>query len=101
VVILSISRSNPPTQSSEGAHRGRVCVCVHRAQCMAVYVSVCVCTLFIEKKMWLLVEVSWQLAAVKLSISVNHVIMIFQACSAIHASRHKYKYIYPATNRRV
>jgi hypothetical protein len=29
------------------------------------------------------VEVSWQLAAVKLSISVNHVIMIFQACSAI------------------
>jgi hypothetical protein len=26
------------------------CVCVHRGECMRVYVSVCVCTIFLKKK---------------------------------------------------
>jgi hypothetical protein len=43
VVTSSISRSNPPAQSSGGAPRGRVCVCAFIA------VSVCVCTVFLKK----------------------------------------------------
>ena len=35
-----------PAQSFEGAHRDNVCVCVHRGECMRVYMSVCVCTVF-------------------------------------------------------
>ena len=33
-----------PAQSFEGAHRDRVCVCIHRGECMCVYMSACVCT---------------------------------------------------------
>jgi hypothetical protein len=40
VVTSSISISNPPTQSSEGAHRDRMCVCIHMGECMRVYTSV-------------------------------------------------------------
>jgi hypothetical protein len=36
-LISSILRSNPPAQSSEGAHRDRVCVCAF------IEVSVCAC----------------------------------------------------------
>ena len=39
-----------PAQSLGGAHRDRVCVCVHRDECMRVYMSACVCTIF-KKKM--------------------------------------------------
>jgi hypothetical protein len=50
VVTSSISRFDPPAQSFEGAHRDRMCVCVHRGECMRVYVSACVCTVFLKKK---------------------------------------------------
>jgi hypothetical protein len=56
VVTSSISRFNPPAQFSRGAHRGRVCVCVHRGECMPVYVSVCVCTVFLKKTMFFLTK---------------------------------------------
>uniref|UniRef100_A0A452XW23 Uncharacterized protein n=1 Tax=Aegilops tauschii subsp. strangulata TaxID=200361 RepID=A0A452XW23_AEGTS len=33
-----------PAQFLENAHRDRVCVCVHRGECMHVCMSACVCT---------------------------------------------------------
>ena len=37
-------QDDTPAQSFRGAHRGRVCVCVHRGDCMRVYMSACICT---------------------------------------------------------
>jgi hypothetical protein len=37
-------------QFSEGAHSGRVCVYVHRSECIRMYVSVCVYTIFFKKR---------------------------------------------------
>jgi hypothetical protein len=48
VVTSSISRPDLPAQSFGGAHRGRVCV--HRGECIRVYMSTCVCTVFLKKK---------------------------------------------------
>jgi hypothetical protein len=36
-----------PAQSSGGAHRAKVCVCVNRGECMRV-VSACVCIVFLK-----------------------------------------------------
>jgi hypothetical protein len=46
MVTSSISRPDPPAQSFEGAHKGRMCVCVHKDECMYVYMSARVCTVF-------------------------------------------------------
>jgi hypothetical protein len=46
VVTSSISRFDPPAQSSRGAHRGRVCGCAFVGVSVCACVSVCVCTMF-------------------------------------------------------
>jgi hypothetical protein len=38
-----------PTQSFEGAHRGRVCVRVFIGVSARTYMSICVCTVFVKK----------------------------------------------------
>jgi hypothetical protein len=50
VVTSSISIFDPLAQFFEGARRGRVCVCAFiGVRCMRVYVTVCVCTVFLKK----------------------------------------------------
>jgi hypothetical protein len=46
MVTSSILRFNPLAQSSGGAHKNRVCICVYRNECMRIYVSVCVVLCF-------------------------------------------------------
>jgi hypothetical protein len=47
MVTSSISLSDLSAQSSGGDHRGRVCVYVHRGECIWVYISVYVCIVFL------------------------------------------------------
>jgi hypothetical protein len=50
VVTSSISRLDPPAESFGGAHRGRECVRAFiGGECMHVYMSACVCTMFLKK----------------------------------------------------
>jgi hypothetical protein len=51
VVTSSISRPDPPDPSFGGARKGRLCmrVCIHRGECIHMYVSACICTVFLKK----------------------------------------------------
>jgi len=50
MMTSSISRFASPTRFFGGAHRGRVCVCVHRAECTLMFVNVYVCNWISQKK---------------------------------------------------
>jgi hypothetical protein len=60
VVTSSISRPDSLAQSFRGAHRSRVCVreCVHRDECMRVYISTCVYTVFLKNEFLVMIKTS-------------------------------------------
>jgi hypothetical protein len=37
-----------PTQSFRYAHRGKVCVCVHRGEYLYIYMSIYICIMFLK-----------------------------------------------------